>query len=58
MKKPKLGSGERFRRLSQSIRRKQGISKERADAIAAAIGRQKYGKERFQKMAAAGRKKR
>ena len=57
MKKPKLGSGERFRLLSQSIQRKQGISKERADAIAAAIGRQKYGAEKMAKMAAEGRRR-
>lgn len=57
MKKPKLGSGERFRQLSQSIQRKQGISKERADAIAAAIGRKKYGAEKMAKMAAEGRRR-
>jgi len=47
----------RFDKLSGSIAKKQGISKQRADAIAASIGREKYGKEKFQKMAAKGRAK-
>jgi hypothetical protein len=47
----------RFEKLSKSISKKQGISKERADAITAAIGRKKYGKEKFQEMAKKGRKK-
>lgn len=55
--KPKLGSGERFKQLSRSIQKKEGVSKERADAIAASIGRKKYGAEKMAKMAAAGRKR-
>lgn len=55
-KKPKLGSGERFKALSSKIQ-KAGKSEDAAKAIAAAIGRKKYGKSKFQKMAAAGRKK-
>jgi hypothetical protein len=47
----------RFDKLSGSIAKKQGISKQRADAIAASIGREKYGKEKFQKMATKGRAK-
>ena len=47
----------KFSKLSASIQKKQGISKERANAITASIGRKKYGKEKFQKMAAAGRRK-
>ena len=55
-KKPKLGSGERFKALSSKIQ-KAGKSEDASKAIAAAIGRKKYGKSKFQKMAAAGRKK-
>ena len=53
-KKPKLGSGERFKALSAKIQ-KSGKSKDAADAIAAAIGRKKYGKSKFQKLAAKGK---
>jgi hypothetical protein len=56
MAKAKLGSGARFKAVSKSIQ-KSGKSKSSADAIAASIGRKKYGKAKFQKMAAAGRKK-
>lgn len=54
--KAKLGSGERFKAVSKSIQ-KSGKSKEDADAIAASIGRKKYGKKKFQKMAATGKRK-
>ena len=47
-KKPKLGSGARFKALAK----KTGSKK-----LAAWIGRKKYGKAKFQKMAAKGRKK-
>jgi hypothetical protein len=47
----------KFEKLSKSIQKKQGVSEKRADAITAAIGRKKYGKTAFQKMAAAGKKK-
>lgn len=47
----------KFSKLSASIQKKQGIGKKRADAITAVIGREKYGKAKFQKMAAAGKKK-
>ena len=53
--KGKLGSGERFEQLTQSLMKKRGLSRERAKRLAAWIGRKKYGKARFQKMAAAGR---
>lgn len=56
MKKPKLGSGGRFKSLENKLERK-GYSKKRADAIAASAGRKKYGKTKFQKLASAGRKK-
>jgi hypothetical protein len=47
----------KFQKLSASIQKKQGISKESANAITASIGRKKYGKSEFQKMATAGKKK-
>jgi hypothetical protein len=53
-KKPKLGSGKRFKQLAAKLK-KQGVRDPKA--LAAAIGRKKYGKAKFQKMAAKGRKK-
>jgi len=50
----KLGSGARFKALSSKLK-SQGVSD--PDALAAKIGRTKYGKSTFQKLAAAGRKK-
>ena len=44
----------KFEKLSSSIAKKQGIGKERADAITASIGHEKYNKEKFQQMAANG----
>ena len=54
-KKPKLGSGERFKELKKSIAEKGNVSN--PAAVAASIGRKKYGAEKMAKMAAAGRKK-
>lgn len=54
-KKPPLGSGKRFKQLKEKIAKKGGV-KDPA-AVAAAIGRKKYGKKRFQELAAAGKKK-
>jgi hypothetical protein len=48
MAKPKLGSGKRFAAL-----RRKGMS----PALAAHVGRQKYGSKRMAKMSAAGRKR-
>ena len=53
-KKPKLGSGKRFKQLTGKLK-KQGVKNPKA--LAAAIGRKKYGKAKIQKMAAKGRKK-
>jgi hypothetical protein len=47
----------KFSELSNKIQKKQGVSKKSADAITATIGRAKYGKKKFQEMAAAGKKK-
>jgi hypothetical protein len=49
---------ESFDTVSKDILNKgkrKGMTKDRADAIAANIGRKKYGKEKFQKMAQAGK---
>ena len=54
-KKAKLGSGKRFKQVAASAR-KSGARN--PNAVAAAIGRKKYGKKKMAKMAAAGRKRR
>ena len=54
-KKPPLGSGMRFKTLSAAIAGKNP-NIEDPDAVAAAIGRKKYGKKRFQSLAAKGKK--
>lgn len=49
----KLGTGERFKKLKGSLMRQGGVSD--PGALAAAIGRKKLGKDKFQKLAAAGK---
>ena len=56
-KSMKLGGGGRFAKLKARMEAREGYSAEQAGAAAAAVGRAKYGKARFQKMAAAGRKR-
>ena len=56
MKKPKLGSGQRFKQGVKEIEKKEGYSKERASAIMAAAGRKKYGAKKMASMASKGRK--
>lgn len=55
MGKPKLGSGARFAALKNKIAA-QGNVRDPA-AVAAAVGRKKYGNAKMQSMAAAGKKK-
>lgn len=55
MAKPKLGSGARFKALTKSIAKRGGVDD--PAAVAAAIGRRKYGAKKMATMAAAGRKK-
>jgi hypothetical protein len=55
MKKPKLGSGKRFENLEKSIASKGKV--DNPTAVAAAIGRKKYGATKMAKMSAAGRKR-
>lgn len=55
MAKAKLGTGARFKALVKKIGKRKGVKNPKA--VAAWIGRKKYGKKRFQAMAAKGRKK-
>lgn len=50
----RVGSGARFAALMGKIAKRGGVRD--PGAVAAAIGRKKYGKAAFQKMAAAGRR--
>lgn len=52
VEKAKLGSGARFKALSKKLAKK-GVKDPKA--LAAAIGRKKFGKKRFQKLAAKGK---
>lgn len=54
MKKPKLGSGKRFSQLKNKLIK---IGVRNPEALAAWIGRKKYGKKRFSKLSTKGRKK-
>ena len=53
--KPALGSGGRFKALKKELAGKKGVKD--PGALAAAIGRKKLGKAKFQALAAKGRKK-
>jgi hypothetical protein len=50
------GGGGRFAKMVSGLK-KEGKSEDSAKAIAASIGRKKYGNSKFQAMAAAGKKK-
>lgn len=52
--KAKLGTGKRFKKLSSDLK-KHGAST--PDALAAYIGRKKYGKKKFASLSAKSRKK-
>ena len=47
MKKPKLGSGKRFKRLTSKLKKKGAKNPK---ALAAWIGRKKYGPKKFAKL--------
>ena len=51
MAKPRLGSGERFKKLSGELEAKGAKD---PDAMSAWIGRRKYTKTRFQRLSAKG----
>ena len=54
-RKPELGSGERFRKLKSKLAARGATT---PGALAAWIGRKKYGKKKMAKLSAEGRKKR
>ena len=54
MSKPPLGTGQRFRALKAKLQ-KQGVRD--PEALAASIGRKALGKQKFQSLAAKGRRK-
>jgi len=51
--KPKLGSGKRFAALKSELASRPGVTD--PGALAAALGRKKFGKSKFQKLAAKGK---
>lgn len=53
-RKAKLGSGKRYSNLKRSLASKGARN---PGALAASIGRKKYGKKRYAKMSAAGRRR-
>jgi len=53
--KPPLGEGGRFKILSEAIGRRSNVTN--PEAVAASIGRRKYGKRRFQGFASKGRRR-
>lgn len=53
-KKPKLGSGGRFEALKSRLAARRGVKN--PGALAAAIGRKKYGVKRMANLAAKGRR--
>jgi len=55
-KQSPLGSGERFKKGVLDMMA-EGMSKDKAGAIMASVGRKKYGKKKMADMAAAGRKR-
>jgi hypothetical protein len=52
--KAKLGSGKRFVALKNKLAKRPGVTN--PGGLAAYIGREKYGKGKFQKLAAKGKK--
>lgn len=53
MAQPKLGSGERFKALESKLDNRKGVTN--PAALAAYIGRKKYGAKRFAKLSAQGK---
>lgn len=54
-RKPRLGSGARFRALELDLSHRRGVKNPRA--LAAYIGRRKYGRKRMATLAAKGRRR-
>lgn len=55
-KSTRPGGGGRFDMMVEAMSKK-GMTRGRASAVAAAMGRKKYGAKKFAKMGAAGRKR-
>jgi len=55
MTKTKLGTGTRFKKLANSIARSGNV--DNPDAVAAAIGRKKYGNKKMQSLAKKGKER-
>jgi hypothetical protein len=53
-KKPPLGSGQRFSQLKANLAQKPGVTN--PGALAAYIGRKKYGNKKFGQLSAKGKK--
>lgn len=54
-RKPRLGPGKRFRRLELDLAQRPGVRNPRA--LAAYIGRRKYGKHKMAALSQAGRRR-
>jgi hypothetical protein len=54
MARPALGSGGRFKALSSQLASEPGVKN--PDALAAYIGRKKYGRKKFGALSAGGKK--
>ena len=54
MSQPKLGSGARFHKLAQMLANKQGVKD--PNAVAASIGRKKFGNAKMSSLAQKGKK--
>lgn len=52
--KPKLGIGKRFKNLTKKLKKKGAKDPK---ALAAYIGRKKYGKKKFEKLSSKGRRR-
>jgi hypothetical protein len=53
MAKPPLGSGQRFSALTRELAAEPGVNNPKA--VAASIGRKKYGRAKMAKLAAGGK---
>lgn len=53
MAKPKLGSGGRFKALEQELASRPGVTN--PAALAASIGRKKYGPKKFNSLSSKGK---
>jgi hypothetical protein len=52
-KQPKLGTGKRFSKLENSLAHRKGVTD--PAALAAVIGRKKFGATKFRKLSAGGK---